>query len=208
MKHIDATGKKYGRWTVIKRDEIREKGKMIKGKRKAKYYICKCDCGTIKSLCFSGLQSGHDKSCGCLRKEIMTKHGMRYTKQYKKWRNMKTRCLSKSIKDYKYYKEKGIRVCSRWEKSFENFWEDMKTGYRDGLEIDRIDNNKGYFKENCRWVTKKQQASNKTSNIQVTINGQKSSLTELAEIFGLKYSILWRRLYRYNLPLGKALYVR
>jgi hypothetical protein len=88
-----------------------------------------------------------------------TKHGMYGTKTYNTWHSMKKRCKNKSEASFKHYGERGITVCEKWL-TFEGFYEDM--GDRpDGMTLDRIDNNKGYFKDNCRWASKTTQSSNK-----------------------------------------------
>lgn len=88
------------------------------------------------------------------------KHGMRHSKIYKVWINMHSRCRNPNVKQYGDYGGRGILVCERWN-DFELFYEDMRDGYDEGLQIDRIDNNKGYFKENCRWTTRNINCSNR-----------------------------------------------
>lgn len=154
-KPIIQTGDKFGRLTAIKFDH--------RDKRSNQYWIFQCDCGNKKVLCVSEIKKGHTKSCGCLRKEMMTKHGMARTRTYKSWEAMKIRCLNKSNKDYKYYGGRGITVCKEWL-IFENFYKDM--GDRpQGKTLDRIKNDKGYFKSNCKWSTSKEQANNRRNNL-------------------------------------------
>lgn len=100
-------------------------------------------------------------------------HGMRYTPEYKAWSGMIWRCSYYNMKDYYSYWLRGIRVCDRW-KSFENFYEDMGDHPGEGLSLDRIDNDKGYFPENCRWATKSQQSSNQRFRINTRSIGVKS----------------------------------
>lgn len=91
------------------------------------------------------------------------RHGMKHTRQYGIWLAMKARCNRKTTINYKYYGGKGITYDPRWNK-FLPFWEDMKEGYADNLTIDRIDGTKGYYKENCRWITIQEQQKNKVKN--------------------------------------------
>ena len=146
------TGLKFGRLTVL--------NKRIESKKNI-LWLCKCDCGTEKFIRLSHLPNGHSKSCGCWHLEIVKKirHGMSNTRTFISWASMLSRCKNKNIPRYKDYGGRGIKVCKRWLK-FENFYKDMKER-PEGLSIDRKDNNKGYYKSNCRWATAKEQQNNK-----------------------------------------------
>lgn len=115
------------------------------------------------------------------------KHGMRYSREYGIWQSMIGRCYRKSNGSYKNYGAKGITVCDKW-KTFEGFFEDM--GFCGDLCLDRIDNTKGYSKENCRWVTHKQNNRNKSNN--VIVAGK--TLAEWAEITGISKPVISYRL--------------
>lgn len=119
---------------------------------------------------------------------------MSTTKFYRAWTGMKTRCSNKNRKDYKNYGGRGISICKRWYK-FENFKNDMFSSYYEGLALDRIDNNKGYFKENCRWATSKEQNNNKRSNLFIEFNGKSQTLIAWANELGVKRSTLSMRYY-------------
>ena len=91
--------------------------------------------------------------------KISTKHGKYYSGAYRSWIKMKDRCLNPNHTHSRYYLERGIGVCKKWM-LFEGFYEDM--GDRpDGYSLDRIDNNLGYFKENCRWIPLRDQPKNR-----------------------------------------------
>lgn len=89
------------------------------------------------------------------------KHGMSKHPIYRVWADMKNRCYNENIEAYDLYGGRGIEVCDEWFYSFSKFLEDMGEGYKRGLRIDKIDNDKNYCKENCRWVSTKISAVNK-----------------------------------------------
>jgi hypothetical protein len=148
---IEMIGKRFGRWTVIKRAGTDKRGQIL--------WECICDCGNIRAINGWDLRNKKTKSCGCLRKEISTKHGMSAAQTYKSWANMKRRCNNPNNTHYENYGGRGIKIEDiRWLK-FENFFADM--GERpEGCSIDRRNNNLGYFKENCRWATSTVQSRN------------------------------------------------
>lgn len=154
-RFIDLTGQRFGRYVVLRRAENTPSG----GTR----WVCRCDCGNERIVTAAHLRSGHSKSCGCLGLEHATqakiKHGKSNTPLYRVFLSMHNRCELKTVKEYRWYGGKGVKVCSEW-KNFEHFYEwSMKNGYIKGLEIDRIDHNKGYCPENCRWITSSENIS-------------------------------------------------
>lgn len=110
------------------------------------------------------------------------------------WKNMRQRCNNKNNNCYKYYGEKGIKVCDEWNEYlvFED-WA-INNGFEKGLTIDRIDNSKGYSPQNCRWVDKKTQANNKTNNFLITYKNQTKTIHQWAEIYNIKAHTIFMRL--------------
>lgn len=133
---------------------------------KCRMVSCLCDCGKEHKVAWNSLRAGHTKSCGCYRVEFLsagtrTTHGMSKGRTYRIWRHMRNRCHLKTHPRYDEWGGRGITVCERWH-TFVNFYEDMGEA-KDVMSIDRIDNNLGYYKENCRYADKYTQAQNKSN---------------------------------------------
>lgn len=185
---IDLTEQRFGKLVA----------KKIVGKNSSGNYkwLCQCDCGNEKIVLQSNLRAGNTVSCGCHRKEILLHktHGENHTDLYGVWHGMMLRCHTKSYRAYKWYGARGIIVCDHWHK-YENFrdWANQN-GYQKGLTIERINNNKGYSPDNCRWATTKEQQNNRRSNHLVTYNGETHNITQWGEITGLGFDTIARRL--------------
>lgn len=184
----DYTGMRVGRLTVIGQSE-----------NDPKKLICRCDCGAETEIFKSNLTRGHTRSCGCLKAEIVkagahTTHGKSHTRLYKIWKGMQRRCKDPNRNRASSYAKKGITVCKDWE-DFTVFEEwAYSHGYRDDLSIDRIDNDGNYCPENCRWVSQRAQANNRSSNRYLEFRGEKKTLLEWAEETGIPRSVITARL--------------
>ena len=126
-------------------------------------------------------------------------------KLYLAWMNMRRRCNGdKHTKDSHVYVMRGITYDPSWE-NFDNFYKDMATTYKEGLSLDRIDNDKGYSPSNCRWATPKEQANNTSRNRKFTIKGVTKNLAQWIDESGLKSSTVRQRFYVYKWPIEKSL---
>lgn len=121
--------------------------------------------------------------------------GMSQTPFYRVWVNMKARCTKPSHTLYKWYGGRGVTMCEKWS-AFLSFYDDMHKGYAKGLQLDRIDNEKGYSKDNCRWVTSSANNRNRRSNRIVHTPDGLMVLAKAAEVYGLSPSLITTRLKR------------
>ena len=192
------SGMRFGRLLVLCENEKSPKGRRM--------FLCRCDCGTEKSIVGSDFSSGNTSSCGCLQKDrtrqASTKHGQAANKfrgkvppEYQAWLSMIARCENPKNKSYKDYGARGITICERWRHSFINFLKDMGTR-PNGMSIDRLDNDKGYDKDNCAWRGKLEQAYNRRATLRISFNGETHTLLEWAEKTGMQASMIRQRLRR------------
>lgn len=152
-KRLDLVGNKYGQLTVVEFYDVQH------GMSR---WRCVCDCGNDTIAYGRHLLSGNTQSCGCLGKErrrkAVEKHNLSHSRIYRIWADMKDRCYNANSRSYKWYGGKGVTVCDDWldVKHFAS-WA-MQNGYNDLMTIDRIDSSKGYEPDNCRWVTRGENA--------------------------------------------------
>lgn len=188
IRYKDLTGMRFGKLEVLNLDDS-------KNSRKA-YWICKCDCGTVKSIRSDCL--GTTLSCGCYNKEKKTNetHKQSRTKLYRVWASMKQRCSNEKTVHFEHYGGRGISYCDDWE-IFENFynWANI-SGYSEGLTIDRIDVNGNYEPKNCRWISHKEQGVNKRKTIRYEYLGETLTCNEFAEKYNINKNTLYARLSR------------
>ncbi len=177
-----------------------------------------CSCGKKKKCCDAKVRCGHTKSCGCLRTETLRNcailrnktsppaktHGRSSTPEYRAWLKMRERCNRKCNDNYGWYGGRGIKVCKRWENSFENFYADMGDKPGPAFSLDRICNSRGYTPSNCRWATKKQQAENRRTSCMVHHKGKTMCLSQWASQAGLNVTTFRDRL-RAGWGMEKAL---
>jgi hypothetical protein len=123
------------------------------------------------------------------------KHGMRYHPAYTKWVGIKTRCDNPNNEFYSSYGGRGITYTPAW-RTFGGFWKDMESGYERGLEIDRINNNDSYSKENCKWSTRKEQQNNRRSCKTLSFEGKQLNITQWAELLKVNRQTIYSRIRR------------
>lgn len=166
---LNLVGQRFGRLVVLSRAP--------RGTRKSRRIVwnCVCDCGGAAVVGGDSLKSGRSKSCGCLSvetaKKVHTKHGNAsgggVTPEYQAWVNMRARCSGVQAKCWKNYGGRGISVSREWESDFEAFLGCVGPRPGAGYELDRIDNDKGYYPGNVRWATKSENNKNRRSRAQV-----------------------------------------
>lgn len=171
----DYTGKQFGRLTVLGDAPDRGKHRRV--------YV-KCSCGNQKEVFLTVLNSGDAVSCGCYKKEVTTLHGAVDTPLYRVWTNMRSRCNDPNAKYYPDYGGRGIKVWAAWD-DFLNFqrWAEL-SGYRQGLTLDRKNNDKGYYPENCHWVDRTHQQRNR--------RGQKGSSSKYTGVSWCNRTGKWK----------------
>lgn len=167
------------------------------------YWECVCECGSRKKVRADHLRRKLINSCGCSRSDVysniefvsrLPSQRMCDYPEYAIWRGIIVRCTDVSHEAYDNYGGRGITICDRWLQSFWNFYEDMGSRTSSEYTIDRRDNDAGYFKENCYYATRTEQARNRSTCKYVTIDGVTKTAIEWAEMSGLKPGTVYARL--------------
>ncbi|MCG2236684.1 hypothetical protein K4S13_10730 [Staphylococcus epidermidis] len=193
----DLTGKKFNMLKVIEPVRIHNPPK---GDRYL-YWLVECDCGNTAVKSAKSITTGYSKSCGCLQKIATSKakktHGDTDSRLYYIWENMKKRCYKPNSDRYKNYGARGITICEEWKNSYKNFYDwAYNNGYNKRLTIERKDINGNYEPSNCTWITRNEQAKNRTSNKWVFLDGIKYSPQELEKIYKISVNTIYARIAR------------
>lgn len=200
MRLIDLTGQKFGRLTVVERSANRGKDPC---------WECLCECGKLTTVRGNHLRNGHTTSCGCVVVENASKtffiHGHSTTKLHRVLREMRQRCTNPNSWGYKHYGARGIRVCDTWMTDAGAFFDwAHANGYREGLTIDRIDNDGNYEPGNCQFVDRFVQMNNRRNNRRFQYKGKSYTLAQLARLAGLCAETLGARIDIQGMPVDQA----
>jgi hypothetical protein len=174
-------------------------------------WLCVCKyCGNEFCATSQNITKQKVKSCGCmtgkLKAKAHTTHGKCNTKLYRTWAHIISRCYNKNTRAYHNYGERGITVCEDWRNNFDSFYKwAIESGYSEELTIDRIDNEKGYFPDNCRWVDDTTQVRNRRVTVMVEIDGIIKPLAEWCEIYNANYYLVHQRIRRQKMNPKDAL---
>ena len=187
-----ASGSRFGRLAVSGIGEPRH----AKNGDKQATSIVVCDCGMTKTVRNNALKSGHTKSCGCIHVGWVETHGLRKSSEYRSWQAMIGRATRPSNNQYGNYGGRGITICWQWRNSFEVFMEDMGPKPSPKHSIDRINNEIGYCKDNCRWATRVEQGSNKRNNRLVTFYNKTMTVAGWSRISQISQSTISERINR------------
>lgn len=193
-------GKSLGCLTIL----AEVKPHITSGGGKKRKILCQCLCGNQTTVRLAEFLSGRSSSCGCFKRKLTHKrfvktvdgNNSRSHALYSTWKGMKERCNNPNNVGFKYYGEKGIKVCSEWENSFETFVKDMGPKPSPEFMLERKNNDKGYSKSNVKWADKKEQMNHMRSNVVVEIDGVCMTVQRWAEKLGIPASRIRNRIHR------------
>ena len=195
MRYVDLTGARFGKLVVSGYVGASERGQAL--------WKCACDCGGEKIAAADNLKRGRTQSCGCLaraqREAAARTRCHDFSKaakprEHSAWSGMLRRCYSEKHPSFIRYGARGIGVCDRWRESFARFYADMGDAPTGGW-LDRINNDRDYSPDNCRWATAKEQANNRRNNRLLTFNGETMNVQQWSDRLGWSKSIIASRLH-------------
>lgn len=186
----DRVGEVIGRLTIIDTAPPR----IGKAGKPRLYWLCRCECGSLKEIRDDALNGKHTMSCGCLQRECASdankgrtdgiKYGESRERIHNIWYLIKFRCEDPSSHCFHNYGGRGIQMCKEWADGIDGYFRfkewSLNNGYSDDLTIDRIDNNGDYSPENCRWVDIYAQGNNKRNNVLIEYEGKTQTLSQWA----------------------------
>ena len=183
-------GKKFRYLTVLKNI----------GKRKSRW-LCKCHCGKERVFNTSDLVYGHNTSCGCMGGKQMIIHSLWGTRFYRIYNNLKRRCRDEKNENYARYGGRGIKCL--WETAldfkndmYESYLEHVKEYGEEETQIERVNNDGNYSKENCKWATRREQNRNRVDNVFIKYKGEKMIVSDYAEKIGVNKRTIYSRIAR------------
>jgi hypothetical protein len=199
-ERVNIIGKRFGNLVVLSHSHT---------KGYTRYFLCQCDCGNQTIVAKNALTTGKQVSCGCLRKKRLgdlNRLPNGYLRLGKIYRAMKKRCYDTKSNRYDRYGARGIKICDEWLSDINAFrkWS-IENGYKDGLSIDRIDNNGDYSPNNCRWVEPTEQSNNTSRTVMIEYNGKTQTLTQWANELNIPKSTLHNRLRVHGWSVERAL---
>lgn len=181
-KHLEK-GEQFGYWTIM-HETTPSSNQTTK---RIRMFACKCQCGSKRAIRMQDLTRGASTQCGCMQEELSRKanlkHGFRQTRLHQLFQNMLNRCQNPKNKRYKDYGGRGIKVCDEWREgglAVFGKWA-VDNGYKEGLQIDRKNNNKGYNPKNCRFITQKENVNNMSTNLYVYHKNKRYSFQQFWE---------------------------
>lgn len=161
--------------------------------------MARCDCGRVHIREWRNIYRGRSPYCrSCAisvqRRTHNESRPLTRTPEYTAWSSMRERCLCTTHRSYHRYGGRGITVCLRWRRSYALFLKDMGRRPTPAHSLDRLDNNRGYSKANCRWATKTEQSRNCHTNVRLTLDGQTMCIKEWSKLVTVKLCTIYYRI--------------
>lgn len=204
---IDMTGQRFGRWVVVRLAHAGYTDAL--GKACPAKWTCLCDCGSTRDIPRNNLTTGASSSCGCLKREMQTTHGMTKDPMYKTWVSIRLRIQDPTNADYPTYGGRGLTMEPEWARDFSTFraWVVENIGPKPSPDrtIDRKNNDLGYLKGNLRWATVLQQQNNRRNNRMLTYEGETMNMKQWCTKLDLNYGAVKMRLGKMGWTVEQAL---